>query len=131
MHRQAVEAGSIYPRGFRMTTTLTVAEQMAEDLAAECDRLRAIASQETLRTDVATERVEHEAGKARDWRTTAYFWMGVIADQGTGTAEVVMKDLREGLTVRRVTLEEYREKYFAGLLCGCADVGVREGQVAK
>ena len=37
--------------------------------------------------------------------------------------ETIIGDLRAGLTVKRVTLEDYRANYAKHLMCGCPTVG--------
>lgn len=43
----------------------------------------------------------------------------VLQTDGTQWESQILGDLRAGLTVKRVRLEEYREKYAPMLMCGC------------
>ena len=47
----------------------------------------------------------------------------VYADlpQGDSWSEAILADLRDGLTVKRITLEDYRTNYADTLLCNCPE----------
>ncbi len=42
---------------------------------------------------------------------------------GESLDSAIMGDLRLGLVVKRITLQEFQEKYASMLLCGCPTVG--------